>query len=238
MESTSGFLLIDKPKSITSHDVIDKLRKITGIRKIGHAGTLDPFATGLLIVAVERAATKEISRFVGMDKTYETTFILGATTESLDTETEVVRNKHQVNISDEEIFKAIESLTGTIDQIPPMHSAIKVNGKKLYQLARKGKEIERKPRTISIHSFELLDTPKREDTLTTLRIRLRCSSGTYVRAIARDLAEALGTTGYTKELRRTFIYVYDVEDAAKITEINEENWRTFLKSKEEMHIDA
>ncbi len=216
-----GFILIDKPAEITSHDVIDRLRRITGIKKIGHAGTLDPFATGLLIVAIGREATREIKKFVGLDKTYEAEFVLGATTETLDPESEV---KTQVSPPvmegwGEAIENEMKTLTGEIEQIPPMYSAIKIKGKKLYELARKGKTIERKPRSVVIHEFTLLDEPNAEDGLTILSVRVRCSSGTYIRALARDLAEKLETTGYVKTLKRTEIGKYHIENALPLSEL-------------------
>lgn len=236
---SSGFLLIDKPAGITSHDVIDRLRRATGIRKIGHAGTLDPFATGLLLVAVERSATKHLDKLVGMDKTYEAEFILGATTPTLDPESAIVEDVQSVeNVDANGIKAAMSQLTGNIEQIPPMHSAIKVGGKKLYELARKGQEIERKPRPVTIRDFSLLGEIRSEDGKLILPVHISCSSGTYVRALARDLAEALGTIGYCRALRRSSIGPFNVSTAATLDEINADNWSEWLKSPQEMGIDA
>ncbi len=216
-----GFLLIDKPAGITSHDVVDKLRRITGIKKIGHAGTLDPFATGLLLMAIGREATREISGFVGLDKVYEAEFVLGATTETLDSEGDFIQDVGAYDHTSlrDEIEKAMQSLTGDIEQIPPMYSAIKIGGKKLYQLARKGETVERPARSVTIHEFSLLDEPSVEDDLTILNVRISCSSGTYIRALARDLAEKLGTLGYVKTLRRTSIGDYLIKNALPLTEL-------------------
>jgi tRNA pseudouridine55 synthase len=221
----SGFLLVDKPAGITSHDVIDRLRRVTGEKRIGHAGTLDPFATGLLIVAVGREATKEISNYVGMDKTYEAEFVLGATTETLDPEgVVVVANPGISPLDPTTIAAAMARLTGEIQQVPPMHSAIKKGGKKMYELARQGQTVELTPRTITIYEFELLDSDA-----DAIRVRIRCSSGTYIRALARDLAAELGTQGYVRQLRRTAIGSANIEQAAKLGDITSENWQILLK---------
>ncbi|MFH1632017.1 MAG: tRNA pseudouridine(55) synthase TruB [bacterium] len=217
-----GFLLIDKPAGITSHDVVDKLRRITGIKKIGHAGTLDPFATGLLIVAIGRDATKEISKFVGMDKEYVAEIVIGASTETLDSESEVSRVSRVAKVAKDakdDVEKAMKSLVGTYGQIPPMYAAIKVKGKKLYELARQGKEIEREPREVTISAFELIDGIKHEDDLIIANARIKCSSGTYIRALARDLGEKLGTKAYLRNLRRTSIGEYKVADAHQLDQI-------------------
>lgn len=230
MNTQEGFLLIDKPAGITSHDVVDKLRKITGIKKIGHAGTLDPFATGLLLMAIGRGATKRISEFVGLPKTYLATFVLGETTETLDTETEVVQDENwdDLVISDDHIIDAITGMIGSSTQIPPMHSAIKKGGKKLYELAREGKEIVRDARPITIHRFQLLQPAKRSKERIELEVQLSVSSGTYIRAIARDLAQKLGTIGYTSVLRRTAIDTFSIERALQIEDLTADNWHLAL----------
>ena len=232
-----GFLLIDKPVDWTSFDIVAKLRNITGIKKIGHAGTLDPFATGLLIVAIGREATKEIDKLMGMDKEYLAEFILGATTASLDTETKIEIDPSMPDISRDQIISAMQELTGDIEQIPPMHSAIKIGGKRLYKMARKGEEVERKPRKIRIDAFELINDAKEEDGQLILEVRIQCSSGTYVRALARDLAQKLGTTGYARALRRTKIGEYNISDAVKITDVNEQTWQDLIKNLEIEAID-
>ncbi len=217
------YLLIDKPAGITSHDVIDRLRRVTGIRTIGHAGTLDPFATGLLIVAVERDATKHIAEFVGMDKEYVADIVLGQTTETLDPES-VVTDGPSVTTTNDELRTAMGGLTGAIEQIPPMYSAIKIDGKKLYDLAREGKEIERPPRAVTIHEFSLLKPYSLQPTPYNLRVKISCSSGTYIRALARDLGLALGTVGYVTTLHRTKIGNYSVDNAVKLTDLTAQNW--------------
>lgn len=219
------FLLVDKPAGITSHDVIDRLRRITGIRTIGHAGTLDPFATGLLIVAVERDATKHIQEFVGMDKEYIADIVIGQTTDTLDPEGTVVDGP-SVTVTNDDLRTAMQGLTGAIEQIPPMYSAIKVGGKKLYDLAREGKEIVREPRAVTVHDFSLV-APSLSPSATSpfsISCRITCSSGTYIRALARDLGAALGTVGYLTALRRTRIGDFSVDAAQKLTDLTPQNW--------------
>lgn len=226
------FLLIDKPAKITSHDVVDRVRKITGERTVGHAGTLDPFATGLLIVGVGRESTKHLNEFLGMGKTYEAIVRIGESSTTLDPEGEIIP-VDGADVTAEAIDSAIKSLTGDILQIPPMHSAIKIGGQKLYELARKGIEIDRPPRPVTISRFDLAPTYTLQPTPHTLPFDLSvvidCSSGTYIRAIARDLGEKLGTAGYLTQLRRTAIGPYGIEHATALNEITKENWEILAK---------
>lgn len=226
----AGLLLIDKPAGITSHDVIDRLRRITGIRTIGHAGTLDPFATGLLLVAVGKAATTTLQQYVGLDKEYRADIRLGETTATFDPEAEV-RPAPCPAITPENLAEAMRALTGDLLQIPPMHAAIKVGGKKLYQLAREGKEIVREPRPVTVYKFTLLSEATVLQPPVTIAATIRCSSGTYIRAIARDLGEALHTAGYLTALRRTAVGEFRVEDAKKLEELSPENWIDCLRSR-------
>lgn len=208
LASPSGFLLVDKPVGPTSHDVVDMVRRALHTRKVGHAGTLDPFASGLLILAVG-SKTKEISKFVGLDKAYEATVRFGATSDTMD-RTGTIEQKDCSPISQTELEAALEKFRGEIDQTPPMYSAKKVGGKKLYELAREGKEIERKPVRVTIHELELVSF-----SWPTAVIRTRVSSGTYIRALADDIGKELGCGAYLEELRRTRIGTYTVEDAVK-----------------------
>lgn len=229
MTLESGFLWIDKQPGMTSHDVVSRLRKITGIRKIGHAGTLDPFATGLLIVAVKREATKTIDSIVKKRKTYLATIAIGATSETLDTETPEIRDTLIPPITDNDIDIQLSSLTGDLLQIPPMYSAIKINGKKLYELARKGEIIEIKSRPITIYDFSLTEKPIREASgIITISAHIDCSSGTYIRALARDLGASLHTSGYLRSLRRLTIGDVSVSDAITLDELTPENWKNHL----------
>ncbi len=219
----SGFLLIDKPKDWTSHDVVGYLRKITGIKKIGHAGTLDPFATGLLIVGVGRSATKQLDDFKGLPKIYNAIIHLGATSDTQDS-TGIITEQSEYTIPTlSDIQKMLSSFTGKQTQIPPMHSAKKVNGQKLYTLARKGIEIERTPHEITIY-----DITQKEYTFPTLTITVHCSTGTYIRTLAHDIGQKLTTGAYCKELRRINIGEYDVEKAQKPKDITKENWQKYI----------
>lgn len=226
------YLLIDKPAGITSHDVVDRVRKITGERTVGHAGTLDPFATGMLIIGVGRESTKHLNAFLGMGKTYEAIIRLGESSTTLDPEGEIVTVGGS-DLTAEEIEKAMKSLTGDILQIPPMHSAIKIGGQKLYDLARKGIEVDRPPRPVTISRFDLTSdyslSPTPYSLPFSLPVVIDCSSGTYIRAIARDLGEKLGTAGYLTQLRRTAVGPYGIDSAIALDEITPENWASLAK---------
>lgn len=206
MNSLSGFLLVDKPSGPTSHDVVDMVRRATGLKKVGHAGTLDPFASGLLILALGKA-TKEISKFVGLDKTYEAVVLLGAVSNTMD-RTGVIESQACSTVSEPAVLDVLEKFKGAQDQTPPMYSAKKVGGKKLYELARAGETIERKPVRVTVHELELLELK-----WPYMKIRCRVSSGTYIRALAHDIGATLGCGAYLEELRRTRIGKYKVEDA-------------------------
>ncbi len=218
-----GFLLLDKPSGPTSHDMVYCLRRITGIKKIGHAGTLDPLASGLLIMAISRAATKQIDSLAKQDKVYESIFQLGGTSDTEDRlgqiETRTVEQAPDI----EEIQRALDSFIGQIEQIPPMYSAKKIAGKKLYELARKGQIIERQPSLITIHKIDLT-----EYAWPLLKLTIHCSAGTYIRSIARDLGEKLGCGAYMTELRRTKIGNWSVDQASKPEQINKDSWTKLL----------
>lgn len=200
-------LLIDKPLGWTSFDVVRKLRHLIRIKKIGHAGTLDPLATGLLIVCTGKF-TKRINEFMAQEKEYTGTITLGAVTPSYDLETEPVDHQDIGHIDTEQINEAIRQFTGSILQVPPAHSAIKVNGKRVYEMARKGQAVVLEPRRITISAFELL---RFEEGL--LHFRVVCSTGTYIRSLANDLGHALGCGGYLSSLRRTRIGSFSVQEA-------------------------
>lgn len=208
-------LLIDKDKSKTSFNVIGEVRRKLGIKKVGHAGTLDPMATGLLIVCAGKK-TKEIYKYQDMSKVYEGTITLGAKTASMDAETEPTDIKSFDHITNEQIEGAKEKFLGEIEQIPPMYSAIKHKGTSLYKYARKGIEIERAPRKISVYSFEIS-----EINLPNVKFKIECSKGTYIRSIANDFGEILGCGGYLTELRRTHIGSFNVEHALTIAELKQ-----------------
>ncbi len=206
-------LLINKPFQWTSFDVVNKLRYKLKIKKIGHAGTLDPLATGLLIICVGKM-TKQIESFMGMEKEYTGTFVLGQTTPSHDLETELSEKKEISDITPEAIASVVKSLTGKISQLPPAHSAIKVGGKRAYKFARKGKEVELQPREVEVKEFEITSLKLPE-----LHFRIVCSKGTYIRSLARDIGEALGVGAYLSQLCRTRIGEYRLENALTIEEV-------------------
>jgi tRNA pseudouridine55 synthase len=218
-----GFILIDKPEGPTSFGVIARLRRITGIKKIGHAGTLDPAASGLLLCAIGRTATREISRFVKMDKKYEAMIRLGQTTDTYDREGEIRKTYSGAPITKKEIKKIALNFVGKQDQIPPMFSAKKVGGKKLYELARKGIEIVRKPSQIEIYQAKIIKYNWPD-----LKLMIDCSSGTFIRSIASDLGEKLGCGAYLSGLRRTELGKFKIKRAIRLEKINSGNWRKFL----------
>lgn len=217
-----GFLLIDKPDGPTSHDAVNRVRRVTGEKRVGHAGTLDPFATGLLIVGVGRVATREFPKLVGLDKEYEAVFMLGATSDTDDRTGRLQPVAAGFSLRREEIEAAMKPLTGAIEQIPPAYSAIKVGGKKMYELARAGKEVERKPRPVTIYAFDLLPYSL-PTTHYKLPVLIRCSTGTYIRSLARDLGAALGTGGYVEELRRTAVGPFRVAESIPLDALTPEN---------------
>lgn len=195
---TNGIVAIYKPKGPTSHDVIDELRRITGLRTIGHAGTLDPLASGVLVVGIGRAATKELSRIAAKDKEYVATVTLGAESSTDDAEGEKRRIPVRRKPSPNAVRRALKGFCGSIAQIPPSFSAVKVRGQAAYALARAGRPPELGPRMVEVKSIQLLDYrwPR-------LTLEIVTGPGTYVRAIARDLGRALGTGGYLSDLERT-----------------------------------
>jgi tRNA pseudouridine55 synthase len=206
-------LLINKPLEWTSFDVVNKLRRILKIKKIGHAGTLDPLATGLLIVCVGKM-TKKIEQFMGLEKEYTGTFVIGQTTPSHDLETQVSEPQDISSITANQVHVAAKSFMGIIDQLPPLHSAIKIDGKRAYKFARKGKEVELKKRSVEIKEFEITSIQ-----FPLLSFRIVCSKGTYIRSIARDLGEMLGVGAYLSQLCRTRIGEYKLENAMNIHDV-------------------
>jgi len=210
---TDRVLLINKPLRWTSFDVVHKLRYKLGIRKIGHAGTLDPLATGLLIICTGKM-TKQIDGYQGMEKEYTGKFVIGQMTPSHDLETEVSPAMDYSSVSTTDIKNAAASFIGNIQQVPPIHSAIKVDGKRSYKLARKGKEAELKSREVTVSEFEITNISLPEVTF-----KIVCSKGTYIRSLARDFGNTLGVGAYLSELCRTRIGNFKLEDALTIEEV-------------------
>ena len=208
-----GVLLVDKPQALTSHDVVDRLRRHFGFKKVGHCGTLDPGATGLLLIVLERA-TKLQNNLMADDKTYEGTMRLGVATDSQDADGTIIAEKPVPAFSADDIEKVFEKFRGDIQQIPPMVSAIKHQGQPLYKLARKGKTVEREPRLVHIYDLRVLklDLPR-------IELRVTCTKGTYVRTLCADIGDALGCGAHLAGLRRTRSGDYDVKNARPLDEL-------------------
>jgi tRNA pseudouridine55 synthase len=206
-------LLIDKPYEWTSFDVVNKLRYKLKMKKIGHAGTLDPLATGLLIICTGKM-TKRIEEFMGLEKEYTGKFVIGQTTPSFDLETELSEAKDISMITQEQLHQAAKSLSGVVQQLPPMHSAIKIGGKRAYSFARKGKEVELQPREVDIKVFEITGINGAE-----ISFKIVCSKGTYIRSIARDFGAALGVGAYLSHLCRTRIGQYLLSNAIQVEDV-------------------
>ena len=210
----NGIVIIDKPAGWTSQDVTARLRRVFGTRRIGHGGTLDPMATGVLPVFVGRA-TRGVEFFEHAEKTYETELLLGVATDTEDT-TGTVLTRREVSVTQEQLTEVLERFRGEIMQIPPMYSALKVNGQKLCDLARKGGQVERQPRPVTVHELTLLS---REGD--TLHLRVRCSKGTYIRTLCADIGEALGCGGCMQALRRTQAGEYTIAEAVPLQQLLE-----------------
>ena len=210
----NGIVIIDKPQGWTSQDVVSKLRGALHTKRIGHGGTLDPMATGVLPVFVGRA-TRGVEFFEHAEKTYVADLRFGITTDTEDI-TGTVLTEKEVNITREQLEKALESFRGEIQQVPPMYSAVKVGGQKLCDLARKGREVERKSRTITIFALDLLEFDG-----ITAKIRVHCSKGTYIRTLCKDIGESLGCGGCMAALRRVSAGAYTIDEAVSLTELVE-----------------
>jgi tRNA pseudouridine55 synthase len=224
MSSFCGFLLINKPAGPTSHDIIDQLRRLTGVAKIGHAGTLDPFASGLLLCAVGREATRQLNKFSCLSKEYEAVFYLGAVSDTYDKTGKISEQTIAAAPSAAMIKKVLSQFVGKGQQVPPMFSAKKIGGKKLYRLARAGQIIARPPAMIEIYDLVLLDYawPR-------LHLTINCSSGTYIRSLAFDLGERLGSGAYVEELLRTAIGSYNLTQAVNLEQLTKTSWQQYLR---------
>lgn len=208
----NGVLIVNKPQGWTSHDVVAKLRGIYQTRRVGHSGTLDPMATGVLVVFLGRA-TRAVELFENDEKEYVAGLKLGLVTNTQDTTGEILETR-EVHVTDEELLAALKGFLGPQQQIPPMYSAVKIGGRKLYELARKGQTVERKPRNITIEALELLSRQEDE-----CLIRVRCSKGTYVRTLCHDIGEVLGCGGCMSSLQRTMAGRFQMEDALSLEDI-------------------
>lgn len=212
-----GLVIVDKPAGMTSHDVVGRCRRLFGTRKVGHAGTLDPMATGVLVVGIERA-TKILGLLTATDKTYIATIRLGRTTSTEDAEGEVLQTVSAAHVTDEQIEHAVAALRGEIDQVPSAVSAIKVDGERAYKLVREGKAPELAARRVRIERFSV-DAVRRVDDFVDVDVTVDCSSGTYIRALARDVGAALGVGGHLTMLRRTKVGRYGLDEARTLEQL-------------------
>ena len=215
-----GLVVVDKPGGLTSHDVVGRCRRIFGTRRVGHAGTLDPMATGVLVVGVERA-TKILGLLTATDKSYSATLRLGQSTSTEDAEGELLQSMSAAAVTDAQIEAAVAALRGDIDQIPSAVSAIKVDGKRAYQLVRDGHTVELKPRRVRIDRFDVLGVRRSADPsgVVDVDVEVDCSSGTYIRALARDVGAALGVGGHLTALRRTRVGAFGLDQARTLEQL-------------------
>ena len=210
-------LPVDKPAGCTSFDVVRVVRRGTGQRKVGHAGTLDPIATGLLMILVARPATRLQDLFMSLRKEYTGTVRLGEKTPSHDTETEVTERTDSSEVTTTDIESVCRTFVGTINQVPPMYSAVKIDGERLYKKARRGEHVDRPPRQVTIYDLEVLEHDGPD-----LTLRVECSKGTYIRSLARDIGAELGVGAHVTALRRTRIGPFHVEDAWPLDRLQSE----------------
>lgn len=217
----NGILNIDKPQGMTSHDVVARVRRLAQMRRVGHAGTLDPLATGVLVLALGRA-TRLLEYVVGQPKEYVTTVRLGQITDSYDADGTVVA-EHPVAVTEAQLQTALQAFIGTIEQVPPMFSAIKKDGQPLYKLARQGVTVERKPRTVTISALELVERNGND-----VELHVACSTGTYIRSLAHDLGQLLGCGGHVVVLRRTQVGRFESQKAIGLDVLTGENISRYL----------
>ena len=209
-----GFLNVYKPKGKTSHDIVSILRKTTGVKQIGHTGTLDPFAEGVLPICIGKAT--RLIEYLNDDKAYIGTVQLGSSTTTYDIEGEKVNVNNNINPSADEIEQALQSFRGNIEQFPPVYSAIKVKGKKLYEYARKGEEVKIEPRGVNIYRLDIVNYNKESKQL---ELYIECSKGTYIRSIANDLGEKLGTYGHLIKLIRVTAGAFEVNESIRLEDL-------------------
>ena len=213
---------MDKPQGWTSHDVVGRMRRLAGTRKVGHAGTLDPMATGVLVLGINKA-TRLLTYIVGTSKTYTATIRLGQSTVTDDAEGEVTAAAGTSGVDEQAIYDGVSALTGAIEQVPSSVSAIKVNGERAYARVRSGEDVKLAARPVTIHRFEVHAVRRDPDAdIIDLDVTVECSSGTYIRALARDLGNALGTGGHLTALRRTQVGPYSLDEARTLEELAEE----------------
>ena len=213
----NGIIIINKPKDFTSHDVVSKVKKILNVKKVGHTGTLDPNATGVLPLLLNDG-TKISKYLIEHDKEYEVILKLGIKTDTADSEGNIIEQKEVGNLKEENIEDTLKTFIGKQKQMPPIYSAIKVNGKKLYEYARAGQEVEIKPREIEIYDIELQEVNNLENEI---KFKVACSKGTYIRSLCEDIAEKLDTVGYMKELNRVKVGKFTISQSITIKQLEE-----------------
>jgi tRNA pseudouridine55 synthase len=210
-----GLVVVDKPGGLTSHDVVSRVRRLAGTRKVGHAGTLDPMATGVLVLAVDRA-TRLLGHLTLTDKRYDATIRLGVSTTTDDAEGETLETRSTEGLTEDEVRAGLDAFTGEIDQVPSSVSAVKIDGKRAYARVREGEQVELPPRRVTIHAIEVTAIE-----LPDVRVSVHCSSGTYIRAIARDLGAALGVGGHLTALRRTAVGPFTLDHARTLEQLTD-----------------
>lgn len=217
----TGIIVLKKPSGMTSHDVVARVRRILKMKRVGHSGTLDPLATGVLVILLGKA-TKLFPKFEAFDKAYKATLILGQKTSTADIQGKIVEQAAYDHVTKELVEQALENFRGEIEQVPPMVSAVKLNGKRLYELARKGIEVAREPRKITIRKLDLLDfqSPR-------VKFYLECSKGTYVRQLAEDIAGKLGTVACIAEIERTKVGPFIIDQAVDLKDLSEKDVRSW-----------
>lgn len=226
--NTIGFFIVNKPADLTSHDVVSQIRQITNLKRVGHTGTLDPFATGVLLVPVG-PATRLTEYTHSLSKTYEAQITLGASSDTDDITGHITDSSITLKPDKQTIENILKQLIGTLEQVPPAYAAIKVKGKKLYEYARQGKEVTTVPRSIIVHSIKLL-----EYSYPTMKIQTTVSTGTYIRALARDIGKELKTGAYLSILCRTAIGKFTIQDSVKLSDITAENWLQHLHNAKDL----
>ncbi len=217
----TGIVILDKPSGMTSHDVVARVRRIFKMKRVGHSGTLDPLATGVLVILLGKS-TKLFEKFETFDKAYKATMIFGKKTSTADIQGKVIEELAFEHLTKTQIEDTLKKFVGQIEQIPPMVSAVKINGQRLYELARKGIEVVRQPRKITIDKLELLDF-----NMPHVKFYLECSKGTYVRKLAEDIAESLGTVACISQIQRTKVGPFSIDQAVDLQDLNEKhivNW--------------
>jgi tRNA pseudouridine55 synthase len=224
MIAREGILSIDKPGGMTSHDVVHRIRRLSGLRRVGHAGTLDPLATGVLLLCLGRA-TRLAEYLIGLQKGYEASLRLGQATDTYDSDGVVVAERPFAHVTPKRLSETLPHFCGSIQQKPPMYSALKKDGKPLYELARQGLDVERPLRTVSVYGLQLLGYEPPE-----VRLQINCSSGTYIRSLAHDLGESLGCGAHVTALRRTAVGEFVASAAVPLAELDAGNLPSYLQS--------